>query len=99
MRLRDSGDDRHRVDFSELCETAYYRIVGVWPRFHEVFYDLCDQFERQPFRVNARPLEVFPDRNMFVHVTPRLAFAPQVRVLFEIATPVVAVWHLSQRDE
>jgi len=98
MRTRNSGDTRYRIDFSDLCEASYFQIVKDTPRFEEVFFDLCDQLETQPLDVNARPIDGFPGRNMLVHVTPNLAFAPSVRVLYEIDFPVVAIWNIAPRS-
>lgn len=91
--------DPYRVDLSDLAIVAMFRLEAVFWRFREVFDDIERAFRQDPFSYNMVRINAFPERLLFVAVTPAIPGCPKLRILLEIVGDVVRVWAISMPTE
>ena len=92
MRLRT---DPYRVDLSDLAIIARLKFEDRFQRFGEVFEDIERAFRENPGSYNMARINAFPERSLFVAVTPEIPGCPKLRLLVEIEGHVVRIWAIS----
>ena len=91
--------DPYRVDLSDLAIVATFQLEAAFWRFREVFEDIERAFRENPFSYNMVRINAFPERPLFVAVTPAITGCPKLRILIEIEIDVVKVWAISVPSE
>ena len=91
--------DPYRIDLSDLAIVATFRLEDSFWRFREVFEDIERAFREDPFSYNMVRINAFPERNLFVALTPPIPGCPKLRVLLEIESAIVKIWAISAPTE